>query len=51
VTPFERAGSLHALDSSQFSEYRRVYSIFAIFATHPVQIQTAFHQGLSPTES
>src|SRR5438132_12168144 len=35
VTPFERLGGIHECRSSQFSEYRRVYSILAIFATRP----------------
>jgi hypothetical protein len=35
VTPFERLGGIHEYRSSQFSEYRRVYSILAIFATQP----------------
>ena len=33
VTPFERGGGIHEIGSSQFSEYRRVYCILAIFAT------------------
>ncbi len=35
VTPFERGGGVHEIGSSQFSEYRRVYYILAIFATQP----------------
>src|SRR5258707_9723746 len=35
VAPFERGG-VHEIGSSQFSEYRRVYCILAIFATQPV---------------
>jgi hypothetical protein len=34
VAPFERGG-VHEIGSSQFSEYRRVYCILAIFATQP----------------
>jgi hypothetical protein len=36
VTPFERVGGIHESSSSQFSEYRRVYSALAIFATQPI---------------
>jgi hypothetical protein len=36
VTPFERVGGVHAIVSSQFSEYRRAYYILAVFATQPV---------------
>ena len=35
VTPFEWGGGVHEIGSSQFSEYRRVYLILAIFATQP----------------
>ena len=35
VAPFERGGDVHEIGSSQFSEYHRVYCIFAIFATQP----------------
>ena len=37
VTPFERVGGVHAIVSSQFSEYRRAYYILAVFATQPRQ--------------
>jgi hypothetical protein len=37
VTPFEWSGGIHEIGSSQFSEYRRVYRILAIFATQPEQ--------------
>jgi len=36
VTPFERCGGIHESNPSRFSEYRRVYSILAIFATQPL---------------
>jgi hypothetical protein len=35
MTPFEWGGGMHEIGSSQFSEYRRGYSILAIFATQP----------------
>ena len=35
VTPFEWGGVVHEIGSSQFSAYRRVYCILAIFATQP----------------
>ena len=35
VTPFERGGGMHEIGYPQFSEYRRVDCIFAIFATQP----------------
>ncbi len=36
VTLFEWGGGIHEIGSSRFSEYRRVYCIYAIFATQPL---------------
>ena len=38
MTPFERGGGIHESGSSRFSEYCRVYCIFAIFATQPLPL-------------
>ncbi len=54
VAPFERAGGVNEIGSSRFSEYRRVYLIFDIFATQLLQKGTLIF-GLScehkPTSS
>ena len=48
MTPFEWGRGVHALISSQFSEYRRAYYILAVFATQPPWTSVSILAKCSP---